>query len=217
MHKSYGPVRFPRREEAARQNRLAVTQAAGELFVAQGYLATTVNQIADRAGVSRATVFNTVPGGKPELLKQARDIALAGDDDPIPVPERPWFRHAMSATDGAELLRRQAANYRMICERAAALEHELVVAAGHDVELTALLTTAREQRSAGARYVATRLVEIKAVRRSSLARAADTIYATAGPDVFLLLTRDRGWSGARYERWLAGALVALLLDGPPAG
>ncbi|MGZ4280394.1 MAG: hypothetical protein ACXVVU_27465 [Solirubrobacteraceae bacterium] len=40
--------------------------------------------------------------------------------------------------------------------------------------------------------------------------AADTIYALAGHDVYLRLTRECGWTGARYAAWLADTLSAAL-------
>jgi hypothetical protein len=40
--------------------------------------------------------------------------------------------------------------------------------------------------------------------------AADTIYALAGHDVYLRLTRECGWTGARYAAWLADTLAAAL-------
>lgn len=66
--------------------------AATELFIERGYPAATIASIAERAGVARPTVFTSVPGGKPERLKLARDLAIAGDDEAVPVPERDWFR-----------------------------------------------------------------------------------------------------------------------------
>lgn len=212
QHKpSSTPRRYPRREEGAARTRAALVQAAGELFVERGYLATSISAIAERAGVGRATVFTSVPGGKPELLKLARDVALAGDDEPVPVPERPWFRHAMAATDAPELLRRQARNYRMIHERAAALEHVLVVGAADAAELSDLLAQARTQRARGAHMVVDRLVALGAVPRSRAAAAADSLYALASPEVYLMLTRDRGWSSRRTETWLADRLVEAVL------
>ncbi len=64
--------------DAAARTRQAVLDAARELFAAQGYTATTIEQIARRAGVSKPTVFAAV-GSKQAILKQLRDIALAGD------------------------------------------------------------------------------------------------------------------------------------------
>jgi AcrR family transcriptional regulator len=215
MHKSSdhdsAARRYPRREQAAARTRAALIQAAAELFVQDGYLQTSVSAIAARAGVGRATVFTSVPGGKPELLALARDVALAGDDQPVPVPQRRWFVHAMAATDSHELIRRQAHNYRTIQERAAHLEHALVIGAADAPELADLERVARSQRARGTRLVIDRLVELGAIPRARATTAADTLYALASPDVYLLLTRDRGWTGTRYEKWLAATLVSALL------
>jgi AcrR family transcriptional regulator len=205
-------TRYPRREEAAQRTRLALVRAASDLFAEQGYLATSVSAIASRAGVGRATVFTSVPGGKPELLKLARDLALAGDDEPVPVPQRSWFRQAMAATEPRELIRRQARNYRMIQQRAATLEHALVIGAADAPELAELEREARTQRAAGARLVIDRLVELGAISRQRAPAVADTLYAIASPELYLLITRDRGWSDDRYEKWLAATLTALLLE-----
>ncbi len=62
--------------------------AARQLFIAQGYGATTVEQIAQHAGVSKPTVFSAV-GNKQMVLRAVRDVAIAGDDEPVPVAKRP--------------------------------------------------------------------------------------------------------------------------------
>jgi AcrR family transcriptional regulator len=206
------PARFPRRAEAARHTRDTLIRAAAELFAEHGYSATTVQAIATHAGVARPTVFTSVPGGKPQLLKEARDRALAGDDEPIPVPQRPWFRHAMSQTDPSELLRLQAGNYRRILDRAARLERALTIAASHDPALAELHQQAQQQRRHGALAVSTRLDELQALPSDLDAeQAADTIYALASPDIYLLLVRDRGWSPDNYEHWLAKRLQQSLI------
>jgi AcrR family transcriptional regulator len=184
------------------------------LFVERGYAATTVSAIAQRAGVGRATVFTSVAGGKPELLKLARDVALAGDDEPVPVPQRPRFRQAMSAPRATELLRLQARNYRMIHQRAAALERCLVTAAATTQELSDLLADARRQRAAGSRLVIDRLVEMGAVQPQLRDVAADILYALASPDIYVLLTEDRNWTAAGYEQWLCRSLTDALLTTP---
>src|SRR5688500_16295550 len=60
------------REGQARTTRRAIVEAGGALFVERGYAGTTVDAIAERAGVSRKTVFTSV-GGKVGLLKLAID------------------------------------------------------------------------------------------------------------------------------------------------
>ena len=58
------------RDEQARRTRRAIVAAAHDLFLAEGYAATTIDAIAAAAHVSRRTVFNSV-GGKAALLKLA--------------------------------------------------------------------------------------------------------------------------------------------------
>lgn len=206
-------VALPHAECAAGRTRAAIIRAAADLFAERGYVATTVPAIAERAGVGRATIFTSVPGGKPELLKLARDLAIAGDDEPVPIPRRSWFIEAMAAEDPRTLLRLQSRNYRMIQERAAKLERCLVVAAAEADELADLMAQARIQRSMGARTVVERLVELGAVAKPDLERTADTLYALASPEIYLLLTEDRGWEPVRYEAWLADRLMEALIVG----
>lgn len=61
--------------------------AAHELFVATGYAATTIQAIADRAGVAVQTVY-AVFGNKRELLRQLIERTITGDDEPLPFTQR---------------------------------------------------------------------------------------------------------------------------------
>jgi AcrR family transcriptional regulator len=204
--------RYPLREARAERTLAAVVTAAGELFAAHGYPATTIVDIADRAGVGRATVFTAVPGGKPDLLKLARDRALAGDDEDIPIPQRSWFRAAMAQTQPAELLRRQAGNYRQILYRAAAIEAALEVGAQMAPELAELRRAATAQRRFGARLVVDRVAELTPLRDGlSVETAADTITVLISSSTYRLLTNDYGWNPDQYENWLTEQLVAALL------
>src|ERR1700747_1540117 len=74
-----------------------VCEAASRLFSPKGYLATSIEDIAAEAGVARPTVFSAV-GPKPVILRAVVDQALAGDDAPIPIAERPWWREAVEET-----------------------------------------------------------------------------------------------------------------------
>src|SRR5215468_5883978 len=90
--------RSPRRAEQARRTRARILVAATEQFVARGYAATTVRSIAEAARISVPTVeliFST----KPKLLKAAIDVAIAGDDEPVPMFEREWAAAAAEAGD----------------------------------------------------------------------------------------------------------------------
>ena len=86
------------RDQQAAATRQAVLGAARELFLAQGYGATTVEQIAERAGVSKPTVFSAV-GSKQAVLAAVRDVALAGDDLPVAIAERAPFQAVLAEPD----------------------------------------------------------------------------------------------------------------------
>ncbi len=91
------------------------------MFLERGYAVVTADEIAVRASVSRPTVFVAV-GGKPELLKQARDVALVGDDEPVPMPERPMFLQLWQQPDAFRAVHLYARNMRIVYGRAAGIE-----------------------------------------------------------------------------------------------
>src|SRR3954447_3226101 len=95
------------RAEQVRATRRAVVEAARELFVRQGWTATSVEHVAAAAGVSRATVFTV--GGKPELLKLAYDTAIGGDDEDVAMADRPAVRELAAAPDLDALVARYVA------------------------------------------------------------------------------------------------------------
>jgi len=77
---------------AGRRNSDGCSERRLELFLAQGYGATTIEQIAERAGVSKPTVFSAV-GNKQAVMAAPRTVALRGDDEAPTVAERePWRR-----------------------------------------------------------------------------------------------------------------------------
>src|SRR3954447_15408302 len=88
MNAEVKETQFPRRAAKAALTRQAVIEAAERQFVERGYGSTSVSDVAWTAGVSRATVFNSV-GGKAALLRACYDVATVGDDDPTPLPQRP--------------------------------------------------------------------------------------------------------------------------------
>src|SRR5947208_14866148 len=96
-----------RRQQGAAVTRRATITAAHELFVRDGYVATTIEKIAERAGVSNPTVFASV-GNKRALLKSARELAMAGDDEPTPVARRSRFQEALAEADPRRSVRLHA-------------------------------------------------------------------------------------------------------------
>jgi AcrR family transcriptional regulator len=200
----------PYRTGLAAQTRLRILQAAIELFSEKGFDATTVEDIATAAGVSRPTVFAAV-GSKRELIKQARDVALAGDDEPVPMPERAWVQALRAETDARKALGIYAGALTEIYRRAARLE--LAISSAGDLEIKELARLARQQRYFGCNMI-TALLASKHRLRRGLKRdtAADLVFATASPEMFDLLVSERSWPPQRYRSWLAETLETQLYE-----
>ena len=80
-----------KRQAQARETRRSILEAALELFVTSGYAATSIQTIAEQAGVAVQTVY-AVFGTKRELLRQLIESTIAGDDEPLPISDRPDVR-----------------------------------------------------------------------------------------------------------------------------
>jgi AcrR family transcriptional regulator len=203
-----------RRESAAR-NRAAVLAASRELLFRDGYHRMTVRSVAERAGVSAETIYKAF-GGKPGLMKALWDVALAGDDQPVAIADRPQMREVRSAREPAEKLRLWAAFVTGANQRLAAM-YALLAEAGPEV--TQMLVTTQQERLTGVRALVTHLTDSGLLAGGlDPATAADACWALTGPRLFLDLTTDRGWQPDLYEDWLTRMLTANLLtpasDGP---
>ena len=91
------------RSERARQTRRRMLGSARELFVAQGYTATTMERIADEAGVAVQTLYYSFRT-KGQLLCEVVEATAAGEDDAVPVAQRPWMQEMLAATSGPRVL-----------------------------------------------------------------------------------------------------------------
>jgi len=205
--------RSPLRTEQARATRRRIVDAGRDLFVERGYGPTTIDAIAERAEVSRKTVFTSV-GGKAAVLKLAFDWALAGDDEPVAIADRPEVRQLMTEPDPAVLVDGWAAISAAIAARVAALHHVLVIAADADPDAAALLSAVDEQRAEGARVFVTRLRTIGGLRPPlDPDRASAIADLLMDPLAYRRLVQLRGWTTAEYTEYLQQAAAAALL--PP--
>jgi AcrR family transcriptional regulator len=200
-----------RADQSAATRRAIVTAAAG-MFVDVGYGATTIDAVAEAAGVSRKTVFTAV-GGKVELLKTALDWAVAGDDAAVALADRPGMRDLLAGDDSADVLAGWVRVLVAIDARVGGLFRALEAAADADPDgAVPLLQTYQRQRLAGARLVVGRLQQLGAMRDGlSPTKAVDVAWLGADPMLFDRLVRVRGWSVRAYEGWLTDWLAAQLL------
>lgn len=201
--------------EKARQTRARVLAAAEELFTERGYGATTLQEVADRAGVAVQTIY-FVFRNKRTLLKEVADVAIAGDDEPVPTMQRPWFTAAMAAPTAEEHLRAHVSGAVSVDARVGALHDVIRTAAALEPELDEMRRVGEGQRYE-VQLAAARALTAKPGARPGLSadRAADLLYATISPEMYLLLVRDRGWSADEFVDWAWESLRAQLIEGAP--
>jgi AcrR family transcriptional regulator len=206
------PYSSPLRAAQARATRRAIVEAATHLFLERGYGPTTVDMIAEAAGVSRKTVFTSV-GAKLEALKLAIDWAIVGDDEPVPLRQRPHVQAGLVEPDARRILTDYARNVRGVHSRIAPLDAVVQAASGLEPGLRALAEQGRAQRLQGMQVLAQVLADRDALEpHLTAAEAADILWIFNDPALYQRLVLERGWAEARYEQWLASALISLLIS-----
>ncbi|MFH8562402.1 TetR/AcrR family transcriptional regulator [Streptomyces sp. NPDC017988] len=201
------------RGHRALETRRRIIGAAGELFVEKGYGATKLQEIADRAGVAVQTIY-FVFRNKPSLLKELVDVAIAGDDEPVPTMERPWFTEVTSAPTAEAALAALVAGARETLERVAAITEMVRAAVATNPEIRELWQDPTDPRYTVMSTAAKSLTAKPGARPAvSADEAADIVYGILSPELFLVLTRDRAWSPAKWERWAYDTLRSQLVAG----
>lgn len=201
----------PRRAEQARQTRRAILDASRRLFAAQGYGATSLAQVADDAGVALKTV-QAVFGTKGSLLVQTWHLAIAGDDEAIPVAGRDWFRELLAQPDPVRQLELLAQGSGQVKSRAGDMMEVLREAARADPEIAELWGRFQGEFLQLQTVVVKSLADKGALRDGlSVPEAADLLWSLNHPALYHLLVVERGWSIDRYVAWLGDALVAQVL------
>jgi AcrR family transcriptional regulator len=200
------------RAESARRTQQAIVATATDLFVERGYAATSLADIATAAGVARPTVFATF-GSKAGLLRQVLDQALAGDDAPVAVADRPWFRPVWEATTPAAVLDAYAEVCLVIARRAAQLFETVRRATDDAPEAAELWNTLQNNRRAGATMVVKQVQKLGALAPGLDTRAAtDILWIFNDPGHYSALVSQCGWTEHAFRRWLAGTMRGALLN-----
>jgi AcrR family transcriptional regulator len=203
--------RSTKREEQARLTSRRVLEAATAVFLDSGFAGATMRAVAGRAGVSVPTV-ELLFGTKARLLKAAIDVAIAGDDEPLPVLDRSWAAAAVEAPTAHEFLGVVAGVLGSAQQRSAGLVLALFEAASTNAESAELAERMTAQRAATARWVVdqvTRKAPLGAGRTTE--EAVDTVWILMDPAVFDRLVRQRRWTVEQYQRWFAESVGRLLI------
>jgi len=191
--------------------RAAVIHAAQTLFFGRGYGATTIEAISALSDVPPATVYRLF-SSKRGVLKALLDVSIAGDDEPVPMADRPSVRSLLADPDP----RRKVAGFvgiaTQVNSRTASIYRVLVSAAASDPDAAVLPDELSRERQKGQGGLARSLARAGGLRPELRERdAGDIIHALMSPEVYGLLVVDRGWSPERYEKWLTTTIVDQLL------
>ena len=164
-----------------------------------------------RARLKSATVFTAV-GGKAVLLKTAYDVALVGDDEPVPMPQRPWAQGVARSTTPVGLLEAYADLMLVLASRVGAINEAIRGAAAADPQVLAVWTKIQQERRIGAANIVRMAVERGGIRHGLDAEvAADVVWVLNDPGLYVRFVDERGWAPAAYRDWLAATLRSQLL------
>jgi AcrR family transcriptional regulator len=200
-----------RRQAQARQTRATVREVAHRAFLERGYAATTVPAIATEAGVSVETVYKAF-GNKAGLLKAMFDVAIAGDDEPVPLEQRDMVARIHAEPDGRTKLQIYGTAYAIRAARAVPVQLLVRDAAASDAGAAGVLQQLKQERLSGMTAFANHLHDAKVLRTGVSAEdARDVLWLFTSAEVYEKLVLERGWTPTRLGDWLTEQLAAALL------
>ena len=209
------PYDARRRRERATEERLAtrgrVVEAARELFLSRGYVATTMADIARDAGVALQSVY-TAGQSKADLLHLVTDLAVAGDDQEVMLVDRPGFVAVAAESDPVRQVQMLASLIAETMERLAPVWIAYREAAAVDPKAEANLLAAHRRRRETFETMIRMIPEQRL--RHPYERSADTMWAIGSIDVSLLQRTVLDWDSEQYAEWLSDTLVDQLVTPP---
>src|SRR5215470_8272429 len=198
----------PARREQAARTRQRILDAAGDLFVGQGYGTTSIRQIAGAARVAPDTVYATF-GSKARLLTALIDIRLAPGGQ-ASILDRPEAQAILAEPDPRQLLRLFARDYAAMSERVRPISEVLRTAKAVEPDMATVREEMEAHRFHYMRTIVQRLAS-RAELRVPLNRAAQIVWTLASPDVGRMLCDVQGWTTGQYADWLEDTLATTLL------
>jgi AcrR family transcriptional regulator len=190
-----------RRQEQARETRQRIIQAAHDLFLSQGFGRTTIADVARAAGVAVETVYAAFRN-KHTLLRQVWYVSFRGDEDDIPLWDRPEIRAVIAEPDLARRFEAQAVVLTAVFRRITPLLLMLQGAVASQPAAAAMLAEFDERRlDAAAKYA--RAAAATGQLAVSEDECQDVLWATLDGGQWHRLVAERGWSDERFAAWLA--------------
>jgi AcrR family transcriptional regulator len=201
-----------RRQAQANETRRHILEAARKLFIERGYAGATTEAIAAEAGVSAQTIYAIFKNKKKILVSLMNISPATGLEDHTPMLERAEV-HAVSQEPNRHVqLQMFAQVVANNLERVAGVFEVMTDAARVEPDFERIVQKLNKQRL---EHMTSAVKDFAANGpfRNNMdgVDARDTVWTLTSGEVFLLLTRDRGWSKEKYAEWLADMLIRALL------
>ncbi|MGZ4764514.1 MAG: TetR/AcrR family transcriptional regulator [Ilumatobacteraceae bacterium] len=199
------------RRQQARRTRQTVLEAARRLFLDAGYAATTIAAVAEAAGVSVETIYKAFDN-KPGLVKALFDVAVVGDDEPVPMMQREFVRRNMAEPDPRKKLADYGEHVGEISPRTCPILLVVRDAAAADSGAAGVWAKLQSERLTGMTMFAQHLAAGGHLRGDiSIEEARDVLWTHNSVELWDLLVNQRGWATERFGRWVGQQLIAALL------
>lgn len=184
-------------------------QAAYDLFCELGYRATTMDAIAERAGVAVQTLYFTFHT-KDEMFQEVHEWTVLGDD-PTPPPLQPWYQAAMAAASVEDAVGHITTGVMGISRRVAPMIPSFHAVTGDPAH--AVWERAERLRLEGMADLVAGLTKKAPLRKGvTKTQAADVLYVLVGPDLYRTLVLERDWSEKQYAAWTERVILADLFS-----
>lgn len=188
------------RADQARLTRRTIVAAASTLFQRDGFLTTTMAAIAAEAGVAVQTLYLSF-GNKMAILAAAFAVAVAGDDEPLPMLDRGWMSNVRSEKDGPAALLLFVNGASAVVQRTTPL-YMTIRSAAADPEVAAFLAENKTERHANFSVIVQALsTRVGFTKALSPARAADVLYTVVSEDTYAMFVSEHGWTAQQWQDW----------------
>src|SRR3954452_16824924 len=192
--------------------RRRVEEAAARLFTERGYSATSMQAIADGAGVHVQTIYLAYRT-KAAVLAACAARLVAGEEDPATHPsQRRWARMIQAAPDAREKIALYVRHILGVAPRITPLTDVLRATAPSEPDVAAFLEHMERARREGPLQLLGPLASSGQLRDALTADdVADIAFALASPDTIRALTIRCGWDSERTATCITAALIHELL------
>jgi AcrR family transcriptional regulator len=206
-------VKGQSRQEKAAATRRRMLDAAYELFCSDGYRTTTMEAIADSAGVAVQTLYFTFHT-KDELFQEVHERTVLGDEH-LPPPMQPWYLAAVAADDVRDAVSQICRGVLSISRRVAPMIPAFHAVAGDPAG--EVWERSQQLRHDGMVDLVVALSKKRTLRKNvTRDQAADVLYLLLGPDLYWTMVLGRGWTERQLANWTERVILNDLFDLQPA-